>query len=82
MFHYEFLSDIPYKKRDVYATACNLLHKLTPSESKAIKFSYESEKKAVTARTTLNKYIKANRMPFEATQRGSDVIVYKKQRRF
>lgn len=78
MLHYEFLSDIPYKKRSVYSEEYDLLHKLTLSESKAIKFSYGSEKKAVTARATLNKYIKANRMPFEATQRGSDVIVYKK----
>lgn len=78
MLNYEFLNYIPFKKRSVYSEEYSLLHQLMPSDAKSVKFAYATVNKAVTARTVINKYIKADKMPLEATQRGTDVIVYKK----
>ena len=80
MLNYEFLKHTPekaYRARSIYTEEHNLMRELLVSDSEAIKFAYASTKKATTAKVALQKYAKANRMSLHATQRGSDVIVFK-----
>lgn len=80
MIGYEFLKHIPekaYRGSSIYTEEHNLLRELLVSDSEAIRFSYATKRKATTARQVLQTYIGANRMSLRATQRASDVIVFK-----
>ena len=80
MLNYEFLKHIPekaYRGRSIYTEEHNLMRELLISDSEAIKFSYSDIKKSASARNSLQKFADANRMSLHATQRGSDVIVFK-----
>lgn len=78
MLDYEFFEYIPYARGSIYAEEHKLLHKFTTLESKAVKLSYASKRKAYLARQALLGYIQNNKMPFEASTCGSDFIIYKK----
>lgn len=83
MIKHEFLNEqefstYSFSKKPVYAEEFATLHELNASDSFAVKFTYSTSKKATTARAVILKRIKAARMPLDAIQRKSDVIVFKK----
>jgi hypothetical protein len=71
-------STYSFSKKSVYAEEFATLHELSASDSFAVKFTYSTPNKASGARTVILKRIKDARMPLDAIQRKTDVIVYKK----